>query len=81
MRVVPPLDIAKGELQNEECDIEHLRTLSDCERGAMLAAACRAAAKLEESRVKAGLPPVLPDSWPPSTWDLLRKHAANANGS
>lgn len=67
------------ELEEEEREIEFLRTLSDRERGAMIAAACRAAAKIEEGRIKSGLPPVPPDSWPDSTWELLRKHAANAS--
>ena len=79
MKSYRPLDIAKGELEQDAEEIEHLRGLSDRERGALIGAACRAAAKIEEGRAKSGLPPLPPDSWPPSTWELLRKHAANAN--
>jgi hypothetical protein len=74
------LAIAQGERDEEAREIAFLRTLSDRERGAMIAAACRAAAKIEEGRIKSGLPPIPPDSWPASTWELLRKLSANARG-
>jgi hypothetical protein len=81
MRTVPPLDIAKGELEENAKELEHLRGLSDRERGSILVAACRAASKLEQARAKLGLPQIPPDSWPPSTWELLRKQSANEHGS
>lgn len=76
---VPPLDIAKGELNENARELEELRGLSDRERGELIAAACRSAAMIEEGRAKSGLPPVPPDSWPASTWELLRKDAFNAS--
>jgi hypothetical protein len=72
------LDIAKGELENEERDMEHLRGLSDRERGEMILAVCRAAAKIQVGRLKSGLPLATRDPWPESIWEALRKQAAYA---
>jgi len=60
-----------------ENDDEHLRTMSMAERGRQLAAACRLAASIERSKIKNGMPPSQPEPWPDSTWEFLRKHAAN----
>jgi hypothetical protein len=54
---------------------ERFRTLSLQERGELLAAACRAAARLEGSRLRMGLPPSRPAPWPASTWDFLAESA------
>jgi hypothetical protein len=54
-----------------------LRTLSAGERGAMIEAACAAAAEIYRSRLAAGLADVDPAPWPDSTWEFLRKHAAD----
>jgi hypothetical protein len=72
------LDIAKGELENEQRDLEHLRGLSDRERGEMILAVCRAAAKIQVGRLKSGLPLATPDPWPESIWEVLRNQAAYA---
>jgi hypothetical protein len=72
------LDIAKGELANEERDMEHLRVLSDQERGEMILAVCRAAAMIQVGRLKSGMPLATPDPWPASIWEVLRKQAAYA---
>jgi len=59
-----------------ERDAERLRNLSVHERSVLIESACAAAAAIEQSRLAAGLPPVEPAPWPPSTWEFLRKHAA-----
>ena len=48
------------------------------ERGELIRRACQAAAEIEASRIRSGLPPSQPAPWPSSTWEFLRKHAANA---
>jgi hypothetical protein len=55
-----------------------LRSLSLEERGRMIQAACRSAALIYRSRLKAGLPEVKPAPWPTSTLEFLRQHAPNA---
>jgi hypothetical protein len=75
------MNISIGEHEENIKELQYLRGLSDRERGAILAAACRAAAKLEEARAKSGLPAIPPDSWPASTWELLRRQAANEHSS
>jgi hypothetical protein len=59
----------------ERRDIERLRGLSLEERGELLMAACRAAAEIEASRLKMGLPPTQPAPWPESTWQFLAEAA------
>ncbi|MEA1951196.1 MAG: hypothetical protein U9N87_07420 [Planctomycetota bacterium] len=59
-------------------DVAHLKTLSPHERGVMIELACEAAAAINRSRLAAGLPIVESAPWPQSTWDFLRKNAANA---
>ena len=75
------IDIAKGEREQASAEIERLRGLSDRERGEMILAVCRAAAEIHAGRLKSGLPPATPAPWPPSTWELLSRHAANAERS
>jgi len=72
------IDIAKGERENGQLEVERLRTLTDRERGEMILAVCRAAAEIHSGRLKSGLPPATPTPWPASTWELLRRNAANA---
>ena len=55
--------------------IERLRTLSFQERGQLLMAACRAAAAIEASRLRMGLPPTKPAPWPESTREFLAEAA------
>jgi len=74
----PLIDIAKGERQQTAAEIDRLRGLTDRERGEMILAVCRAAAEIHAGRLKSGLPPATPTPWPASTWELLRRHAANA---
>jgi len=65
--------------QQVDTETDRLRSLSMEQRGEMLDAACELAAELETARRKAGLPPSQPAPWPDSTWEFLRKHAANVN--
>lgn len=58
-----------------EKDVAGLRALTLKERGEMVLSACRTAALIRQSRVRAGLPDVLPAPWPKSTLEFLRKHA------
>ncbi|HZL90173.1 MAG TPA: hypothetical protein VFB96_17525 [Pirellulaceae bacterium] len=71
------IDIAAGERLQEAAEIERLRKLTDRERGEEILAVCRAAATILEGRRKSGLPPPIRRSWPASTWEFLRKCAAN----
>jgi hypothetical protein len=57
-------------------DTIQLRALDLRQRGVLIESACEAAALINRSRLAAGLPPVEPAPWPPSTWEFLRKHAA-----
>ena len=59
----------------ERQNIERLRKLSLQERGELLMAACRAAAEIEASRLRMGLPPTKPAPWPESTWKFLAEAA------
>jgi hypothetical protein len=61
-------------------DLVHLRSLSMQERSTLLASACAAAAAIQRSRIAAGLGEAKPAPWPDSTWEFLRKHAADARG-
>ena len=78
MKIALPLDIAKGELENEAREIERLRGISERERSEMILAVCRTPATIHQGRIKSGLPPATPDPWPQSTWEFLHKHAPNA---
>jgi len=75
------VDIAKGERENALLETQRLRSLSDRERGEEILAACRLAAAIYAGRLKSGSPPLVSDPWPASTWEFLRKHAANATRS
>jgi hypothetical protein len=52
-----------------------LRGLSMEERGWMILEKCREAAEEERARIASGLPPTVPEPWPESTWELLRRLA------
>ena len=56
-----------------EADLQKQRSLSLEERGRILGAVCRAAARLERSRLANGFPPSQPVPWPESTWEFLRR--------
>jgi hypothetical protein len=71
------IDIAVGERVQEEAEFDRLRRLSDRERGEEILAVCRAAAAIHAGRIASGLPPATPEPWPASTWDYLRKCAAD----
>ena len=62
--------------EHEPTDVDWLRSLTDVQRGRMIAAACRTAAAIHAGRLRSGLPPATPAPWPESTWEFLRKHAA-----
>jgi hypothetical protein len=55
--------------------IAWLRELSMEERGWTILEKCREAAAEERARIAAGLPPTVPEPWPESTWELLRRLA------
>ena len=59
----------------ERQNIEGLRKLSFRERGELLMAACHAAAEIEASRLRMGLPPTKPAPWPESTRKFLAEAA------
>lgn len=61
----------------DDAETMRLRTLSESERMQLLDAACLAAEEIERSRLSAGLPPTQPAPWPESTWEFLKRHAAN----
>ncbi len=65
--------------KDEATHDKRLRALPLEERGALLAAACRAAAKILEGRRASGLPEASPDPWPESTRDFMRRHATRAS--
>jgi hypothetical protein len=62
----------------EAGDVEKLRHLTLKERSELIIAACEAAATIENSRLKMGLPPTQPAPWPQSTWDFLARCAYRA---
>lgn len=74
---IPGLDIAAGEREQDALEAERLRSLSGRERGEMVAAVCRAAAKIHAGRIASGLAPSEPTPWPDSTWALLKRLTAN----
>lgn len=57
-------------------EIEAFRKLSIAERGRLVAAACRAAVRLDRARRAAGLPEPVPEPWPESTWEFLREQGS-----
>lgn len=59
-------------------DLGHWQSRTPAERGQALVDLCDEAADIEQSKRKLGLPVILPESWPQSTWEHLRRHAANA---
>ena len=59
----------------EQRDLELVRELSLKERGELLMAACRAAAQIETSRLRMGMPESQPAPWPESTWRFLAEAA------
>jgi hypothetical protein len=61
------------ELERER--VAKFRRLTLEERGKLVSLACRAAAEIEASRIKMGLPPTQPEPWPESTWRFLREAA------
>jgi hypothetical protein len=60
----------------EACDAAEFAQLPMRRRGDLLISACQAAAALEESRLKMGLPPTEPAPWPSTTWTFLASAAA-----
>lgn len=62
-------------LQSAEAE---MRAASAETRGQMVTRAVRAAAIIDRSRRKAGLPEPVREPWPASTRDFLERHAATA---
>lgn len=67
--------LAIDEVKN---DVASLRALTMTERVQVLRAVCRAAGRLERSRLANGMSPSQPVPWPESTWEFLRKAAHHA---
>jgi len=57
-------------------DTARLRELSFRDRGRLIESACEAALVIYRSRLAAGLADVEPATWPASTWEFFRRHAA-----
>jgi hypothetical protein len=57
-------------------EIERLRRLTLEQRAELLRQACEAAEEARQARIESGLGDVQPDPWPTSTWEFLRKCAA-----
>lgn len=55
--------------------VEAIRAATLEERGRMVARAVRAAVRIDRSRRAAGLPEGVPEPWPASTREFLRRHA------
>ncbi len=62
----------------DAAEAARLRLLDARERSVLIEAACQSAAEIYRSRLAAGLGDIEPARWPESTWDFLRKHAAQA---
>lgn len=60
----------------DDAEIARLRALSMEERAHLIYLACEAAEQARQARLAAGLGDVVPDPWPASTWEFLRKQAA-----
>jgi hypothetical protein len=65
----------------QEADLQEMRSLSLSERAHMLEAVCAAAMDFQEARAKMGLPPPIPEPWPNSTLELLRRDAPRGRRS
>lgn len=65
----------------EAGDPTRIALMSMSERGELLIAACRAAAALEDSRLKMGFAPAMPAPWPDSTWKFLADKARHVRSS
>jgi hypothetical protein len=57
--------------------LNRLRSLSFQERAEIFEGLCDSAMEILRSRKAAGLPDSKPAPWPESTWEILRKDAAN----
>jgi hypothetical protein len=68
--------VAQAVAAAADCESAQLAGLDPRQRGLLIESACEAAAILSRSRLAAGLGPVEPAPWPPSTWAFLRKHAS-----
>ena len=68
--------LAKAHAALKADDLVRLRSLSMEQRGALIEAACAAAADIQRSRAAAGLPPSGPAPWPASTREFMKRHAA-----
>jgi hypothetical protein len=60
----------------DDAEIVRLRSLTMEERSELLRRACEGAQQMRQARIDAGLGDVEPDPWPASTWEFLRKCAA-----
>lgn len=70
-----PIRIPKEPPRVADEETAALQRMSAADRGRLIAAACRAAARIHHSRLKAGLPPIQREPWPDSTWEFLAQQA------
>jgi hypothetical protein len=66
-----------GHALAEAASTARLSAASMAERSRLIEVACRAAAIALRDRAAAGAKPAQPVPWPQSTWEFLRRHAAN----
>ena len=59
-------------------DIAQWQSRSPEDRSQAFVELCDEAASIEASKRQLGLPTIPPEPWPRSTWEHLRRHAANA---
>ena len=59
-------------------NLSQWQSRTPAERGQAVVDLCVEVAEIEQSKRKLGLPILPRESWPQSTWELLRRHAANA---
>ncbi len=69
-------ELVRFHAELDDAEIIRLRALSAQQRGALIVAACEAAAMIARSRRASGLYDASPAPWPESTWAFLKEHAA-----
>lgn len=67
-----------AEIHQTEEDLRELREMPLDRRLWMIEAVCTAAMECERAKPLNGIAPTEPQPWPQSTYELLRRHAANA---
>ncbi len=60
-----------------EEDLDGVRAMTVETHRSRFEAVCRDAVMIEAAKAQMGLPPSLPNPWPTSTWELLKRLTAN----